>query len=140
MKERKNQLNFSFFYVRKNQLNFSFLYSDEMSFLLAIFKFCTANHLFKYYSIKKSAIISKPYFPDLHSPQMISRKLMSLSEEAGAEEKKNRGKKGKETKRSASVSSHDFSPSSSPYLPAKHDNSKQVRIPLGFLENSSRCQ
>lgn len=67
------------------------------------------------------------FFPDLHSPQLISRKLMSLSEEAGAEEKKNRGKKGKETKRSASVSSHELSPSSSPYLPPKHNNvNKQV--------------
>ncbi|XP_076825395.1 uncharacterized protein LOC143470976 isoform X3 [Clavelina lepadiformis] len=49
-----------------------------------------------------------------NSPQLISRKLLALSEE-GADERKT-GKRGKESKRSASVSSHDFSPSASPFI------------------------
>ena len=54
---------------------------------------------------------------------------MSLSEESGGDERRYRGKKMKDTKRSASVSSHEISPPSSPYMtPAhQHDPSKMVR-------------
>ena len=45
---------------------------------------------------------------------------MSLSEEAVAEDKRVKGKKMKDAKRSASVSSHEISPTSSPFMTPKH--------------------
>ena len=61
---------------------------------------------------------------------------MSLSEESGGDDKRSRGKKMKETKRSASVSSHEFeSPASSPYMSSRNQETTKL-VSTNIVEQS----